>query len=830
LTRPLALIVRAVFAGFFLLTSIYCLLVFVPFTYEQVVKGELLPPLNRFARLQPYLYWIVLLVVAPITGLGRTRLSSAFCLCHILLGVYLLRWPLLTRLESNSSSLAWALAHMVSIVWLAALDWQKFFPKVQWKASTPDEERAVFQAAWRSALFLAAVYGGIVLWKRQPGEWSATSGWFAFAVSVVSHLLVFLLLFVLLNLLTVIANWFGCPPRAQFVLSHLFGAAMLWLVFRVIVFPAITFSGTPATLYAVSFAVTVSAFISGFSLRWGAGVPETPSGFALAFWHAPGDVRRRGWIRLAAEALVLAAIAAVLAVTTSRLDWNFLVQKLAVLVIWVATFRLFYVSASHRHSTPSPTGRLLSCALLVLPAYRIHEATRTFVWKHTGNKTQASEFLNRWAGYDVSFKLIHDMLSVESGNGDFYGFLIKNTNIPRSIHIAPVPVELADLKQPAAGKKPNIFMVVVDSLRRDYLSPYNSRVDFTPSVERFAKESVVMENAFTHYGGTGLSEPSIWVGGMMVHKQYVTPFAPMNTLQKLLEAESYRAFISRDTILQTVVTPWPLMTELDEGRNTMNYDLCASLQELEGRLEREPRGKPLFSYTQPQNIHISVINRDGAKPISNEDYKSFYAPYASRLRRIDGCFGGFIDKLKALGIYDSSIVILTADHGDSLGEQGRWGHAYTIYPEIVKIPLIIHVPEEIRKTLFNNPKTIAFSTDITPTLYYLTGHKPANKNELLGRPLFTERPEEQTALRRDDYLIASSYGAVYGILTGDGGQLSVSDAVNYKDYAFDLGALFSGAQGLSGSTKTSLEKAIQQKVLALDKFYGYTPADAGSAH
>ena len=83
-------------------------------------------------------------------------------------------------------------------------------------------------------------------------------------------------------------------------------------------------------------------------------------------------------------------------------------------------------------------------------------------------------------------------------------------------------------------------MIVIDSLRRDYLSPYNSGVDFTPGVAEFARESIVLENTFTRYGGTGLSEPSIWVGGMILHKQYVTPFRPMNALQKLIESQGYR--------------------------------------------------------------------------------------------------------------------------------------------------------------------------------------------------------------------------------------------------------------------------------------------------
>ena len=49
-----------------------------------------------------------------------------------------------------------------------------------------------------------------------------------------------------------------------------------------------------------------------------------------------------------------------------------------------------------------------------------------------------------------------------------------------------------------------------------------------------------------------------------------------------------------------------------------------------------------------------------------------------------------------VGASSDSIVVLTTDHGDSLGEDGNWGHGVTIYPEVVRIPLMIHVPERLK--------------------------------------------------------------------------------------------------------------------------------------
>ena len=55
-----------------------------------------------------------------------------------------------------------------------------------------------------------------------------------------------------------------------------------------------------------------------------------------------------------------------------------------------------------------------------------------------------------------------------------------------------------------------------------------------------------------------------------------------------------------------------------------------------------------------------------------------------------------IDDLKARQLYDDSVIVLTSDHGDSLGEEGRWGHAYTLFPEVLQVPLIVHLPPRLR--------------------------------------------------------------------------------------------------------------------------------------
>ena len=216
-----------------------------------------------------------------------------------------------------------------------------------------------------------------------------------------------------------------------------------------------------------------------------------------------------------------------------------------------------------------------------------------------------------------------------------------------------------------------------DSLRPDYLSPYNPAVTFTPSLGALAADSLVFRRAFTRYGGTGLAVPSIWSGTMLPHRQYVLPFAPMNTLLALLEGNGYRVMASLDSVMAQLMPRSPGLIELGaEGRNARD-DACQVFADLRGALDRAGADTPTFAYSLPQNTHISYVS---GQPTPAEAFPGFYAPFAARVRQIDGCLGTFVDYLKSRRLYDDSVIVVTSDHGDALGEGGRWGHGSAGFP------------------------------------------------------------------------------------------------------------------------------------------------------
>jgi membrane-anchored protein YejM (alkaline phosphatase superfamily) len=311
----------------------------------------------------------------------------------------------------------------------------------------------------------------------------------------------------------------------------------------------------------------------------------------------------------------------------------------------------------------------------------------------------------------------------------------------------------------------------------------------------------------------------------MLHKQYITPFQPMNSLQKLLETDGYQGLISMDSILDVVVRPGPWMQPLDPGVGTQDLRLGHSLEKLQAAiLARGKDPRPLFVYTQSQDLHVSVINREGQGSVALGDFTQFHAPYASRVQRLDESFGRFIAFLKAQGRYENSLIIVTADHGDSLGEEGRFGHAYTLFPEIMRIPLLIHLPAALRQGYVLDADSVAFLTDLTPSLYYLLGHRPVRADRALGRPLFTATAGEQAVYRQEHYLLASSYGAVFGILDNSGKTLYLSDGVNFVDHLYQLEEGSAGTKRpVTPEVKERYDQLILDDIAMLNDFYHFQP-------
>jgi len=672
------------------------------------------------------------------------------------------------------------------------------------------DDRRLLPASLAAACFCWVTFAAAVPLRLAASGLSITTAELGLGVGLAAaaHATGFLLLVVSFSLVGALAGLGRFNPRGEYVGVAALSAVVAALIIAWLVLAPISITGRPAWIYSVMAAGTLTAAWSSVALHlWdGQGSSVTD------LWCAPlaGGSRRARAAALVALPLVTYAVMG----RVSMFDWDFMLQRLGAVVVAATAFALIH--AGRRF----PSGRGLASGLVVtvcattagavvaLPSFERH--------LHGGAAVDA------YLAADPSLRLAHDLMARRGGSSaDFYAFLRAHAAVEPDVR--PIEIRFVTAFSRPERRPPHIFLFVVDSLRRDYVSPYNSAVTFTPALDAFARENVVFTRAFSRYGGTALSVPAIWAGGMIPHKEYVTPFAPMNALAKLLDAHDYQRFVTSDHITDELFPRAQDSVDLDRGVPEMQHTFCRTMSELEGKLESEPSARPIFAHTRPLDLHI--CNVWSAKAPAGESYPGFFGPYAARVHEIDACFARFIAFLRRERLYDDSIVIVTADHGDSLGEGLRWGHGSTVFPEVLSVPLIVHLPARLASEFKADTDRVSFTVDITPTLYLLAGDEPVAREPQYGAPLFARSAGALTDRKLETFLVASSYGAVYGVLSANGTRLYIADATNGREYAFALPGRPDGARvGLTDSQREAARHAMREQIEAVAAdYYSHQP-------
>ncbi|HEX7284707.1 MAG TPA: sulfatase-like hydrolase/transferase [Candidatus Angelobacter sp.] len=695
-----------------------------------------------------------------------------------------------------------SLVSLVPLAWMAIVNLATVSPGA--KGSSGNRSYRVFFLAacavsgfyWLSA---AAQYS---LWHQPFAVWAG-------AATLMAHLSVFTAMFLLFQWI----DWGTAYFKQSWIVGFAVKAAAVWmvlsLVLRRVLFSALAFNSARADYYALCFCLVAVIYAAGLVLR----IREhaTISCVGLA---APSRFR---WLLVRISAVLASlALSYVALVRLARVDWNHIGGMLVAMATWLLAWLIFFRGSTRWK--PYRVAFLVTLSALDLIALA---AVR---WS-TGERAQENPGLaamEQYVAYDPSFAAIHQAVREtvrESSYGDFYGFLARHADIR---HRIPAPeVDLADGLAPTSGTRPHIFVFVIDALRRDYVSAYNPAVTFTPAFQSFAAESVVFENAYTPFAGTVLAEPTIWTGVQMPHR-YPDPLPRMNSLKRMLDADKYDCYISYDTVLQSLVPISPNVTVIQSGlASWKDKEFTAVVKELEeDLLARGNKTQPVFAYSQPENVHSLSVVLFG-KTADVTPHPGFESGYASAVQEVDQAFGEFVRFLKDHGYYDNSVIVLTADHGESLGEWGRHGHVAYLTPETMRIPMIIHLPEKMKADLAWDVHRPVFLQDVTPTLYYLLGHRPIKQNALYGRPLFTHTAKEQAEPRPDHYLLMSSYLPVFGLLSGDENSLYIVDAAKETNYFYDLRRdPEASTNRITAPLRKKYADLLRKDLEKLDAFYG----------
>lgn len=353
-------------------------------------------------------------------------------------------------------------------------------------------------------------------------------------------------------------------------------------------------------------------------------------------------------------------------------------------------------------------------------------------------------------------------------------------------------------------RKLNVILLIVDSLRADHLGCYGYKRATSPNIDAFAEQSVVFNFAFSQATWTIPSVASILtslypsVHGLVGFPNPGRLNPSKVTLATLLKREGYKtvAFtgggyvdkkfgfdqgfdlfknsryflrereLGKGGRLEYIIEDFLSWWEKNCGKseNFFAYLHCWDVHEpfiahdeylsildpnYKGLLRkvhstvRFIRSSLSLTLRNPTiNSLYKAINKGQIK-LSEADVFHLRALYDNEILYMDKWFGVLVEKLENLGLLDSTLIILTADHGNQLMERGRIGHGGPPYDTLIRIPLIIRFPRgEFGGTRINAQVQ---SIDILPTILDYLGIKPSEEY-FQGRsllPLIQNRKNQQ---------------------------------------------------------------------------------------
>ena len=398
-------------ALFFVMTVFYCLLSYSPFASRDFIKQHLIVWLVEFSIWHSLWFWAALGVTALTISILPSRtpgraLGWSYVAALSALGVLILVRPVLPEAENNGRGLVLAFGALVPLVWLALVDHATTAPSFA-PRSSPAER--CFWACLLAGLVMWIEQSALVPWRLdRAGEITLAGNAIAFgvAISAVAHAAFFaglgLMLFAILRL---------TRGASQYWALVALSAIAVTLTTERIVFTAIAFTGTEGWTVSIAFGLTMALVWSGIARQRSTDVfGSRPT--ALQVWLSPiPGVSSRA---ISAVALVALAIVGLVALNfIAALDWDFLGQKLLVIVLWFLACAYAYGAVGD--ITPRAMLRVLAVPAAAFAMFFLARAAEPRISAWSGDAAFVPDFVREgYVAVDPSLHLIDALFRVDS--------------------------------------------------------------------------------------------------------------------------------------------------------------------------------------------------------------------------------------------------------------------------------------------------------------------------------------------------------------------------------------------------------------------------------
>jgi arylsulfatase A-like enzyme/Tfp pilus assembly protein PilF len=287
----------------------------------------------------------------------------------------------------------------------------------------------------------------------------------------------------------------------------------------------------------------------------------------------------------------------------------------------------------------------------------------------------------------------------------------------RLLRRSPAPAEL------------NVVVVTLDTLRADHLGCYGHPEVRTPHIDALADQGVLFEQATATVPLTFPSHSSMFTGqippthGVRDNGGFFLEAEKVTLAERLKEAGWTTGAFVAAWVLEN---RWGLAQGFDHysDRFDLSKYKVVSLGTVQKRGDEvmddalrwieQNRQKKFFAW-----VHLYDPHTPWDPP---EPYKSRYPgqAYAGEVAYTDAVVGRLTAYLKEKGLDRNTVVVLTADHGESLGEHGESTHAFFVYDATTHVPFIVRTPWGDR----GRARTQVSGVDLMPTVLDLVGLPP----------------------------------------------------------------------------------------------------------
>jgi arylsulfatase A-like enzyme len=304
----------------------------------------------------------------------------------------------------------------------------------------------------------------------------------------------------------------------------------------------------------------------------------------------------------------------------------------------------------------------------------------------------------------------------------------------------------------AAAKPSHLLIVSLDALRSDYLGVYQTLAghppaqSFSPQIDRFAEDAVVFLNARTTQSSTWPALTSLFLSaypiehGTTRNGEFVG--AAGNSLAALMRGRGY----STTALLANASTI--NIPGFEEKRHLFEDNVL--IKHARKKISAQVSA-PFFhfyhlwgthdSYAPPERV-MRILEKDNPDyryklyrttdmmyrqtPCTPEEIAAVRRLYAGALYNVDSILGTLFDDLRRQGLWDDTMIIITAGHGEELYDQHQYFHHNpSLHDAALKVPLLINFPgQRGRRVIEENVSLV----DIFPTIYdYFASPVPSGR-------------------------------------------------------------------------------------------------------